>query len=448
MKKVYSLICALTMSALAFAQTVNVTFIVDARNETIDASGAHIAGSFATNAWTPSARPMTNSGGTIWKVTLALPTNSTLEYKFVKGNDWPFGDENLSGQPCAATGNGNRFLQIGTTDITVDTVCWNSCAKCPSAPPSSANITLNVDLNYSCVDNPDSVTVAGINGNWGSGYRMMPVAGQPGIYSVMIPSTVGNAIHKFRTHKNGNTNWEGGGDKPLTIAGDTILPVRCFGVDTYGSCAPIPNPANVTLVVDITNETPQSSGVFVMGNFTEPAWQSGALQMTQSPTNPFIYSITLNNFCPGTAFYKFVIGTPGQSGAQEENYDFSADGCGVDNGTFPDNRIMTRTDANPVAFGYIFNSCTTIATSVEENTVDAYSIYPNPAIQNAQINFNNAVSNYQITITDITGKVIAETASFSGKIYPINTSSLNKGIYLVSVKNAKGILKADKLIIQ
>jgi hypothetical protein len=91
--------------------------------QTVDASGVFIAGSF--NGFTNTA--MTSVGGGTYSVTLNLQQGTSVDYKFKNGtNGW---EGNISA-PC---GNGsNRTLNVsGASSQLVAVTCFNSCGACP-----------------------------------------------------------------------------------------------------------------------------------------------------------------------------------------------------------------------------------------------------------------------------------------------------------------------------
>jgi hypothetical protein len=82
---------------------------------------------------------MTNIGGSIWSATVPLPGNTVYEYKFTY--NVLVGSENLAGSSCVVTSNGNRSVSVGTTNMVLPLVCWNSCSACPGG------LTLKVFLD-------------------------------------------------------------------------------------------------------------------------------------------------------------------------------------------------------------------------------------------------------------------------------------------------------------
>ena len=104
------------------AQTVNVTFRANSATvpDTMTANSVfQIRGDTSPLTWgDDTGGELTNVGGDYWEVTLAMPSNSTIQYKFfanavgnAQGSGW---ESNVSGDP-----SGNRILQTGITDTTL-----------------------------------------------------------------------------------------------------------------------------------------------------------------------------------------------------------------------------------------------------------------------------------------------------------------------------------------
>lgn len=80
----------------------------------------------------------------------------------------------------------------------------------------------------------------------------------------------------------------------------------------------------------------------------------------------------------------------------------------------------------------------------------SFNVYPNPATDMAYVNLKDAQGDVVLTITDLTGKVVANRtySSLNGAAdLAINTRSLAPGTYLVTVQN-KGSIEQKKLIVQ
>lgn len=87
-----------------------------------------------------------------------------------------------------------------------------------------------------------------------------------------------------------------------------------------------------------------------------------------------------------------------------------------------------------------------------ENKVAAYSVAPNPANNeiSVMIDAKQAAANTQLTITDITGKIVRRAvinvhAGLNG--YKVNTADMSNGMYLVNITNGDWKI-ADKIIVQ
>lgn len=105
-------------------KTVDATFRVDMKNETVSAEGVYVAGEM--NAFV--ATPMVKMGNTsVYEITIEVLANDTIEYKFLNGKT---GYENISDKTCTLGNFGNRYIISGIAPITVATVCFKSCKLC------------------------------------------------------------------------------------------------------------------------------------------------------------------------------------------------------------------------------------------------------------------------------------------------------------------------------
>lgn len=113
---------------------VNITFRVDMSNETVDAAGVKVAGSF--QGWNDQANPMTDVGNGVWETTVTLNPEIEIEWKFINGA-WG-GDESfdtINYTACTKTtveANGDVFVNrvlasTGTVDAILPTYVFNEC---------------------------------------------------------------------------------------------------------------------------------------------------------------------------------------------------------------------------------------------------------------------------------------------------------------------------------
>lgn len=118
------------------APTPNVTFRVNMSQETVNPAGVYIAGTFGG----PTA--MTDEGGGVWSYTTALAGGGYL-YRFINGPTAYEDGLNLAacGVANGTLGGYDRALTVGTNDISLPSVCFNSCDPCV----------------LSCVDNPNAI---------------------------------------------------------------------------------------------------------------------------------------------------------------------------------------------------------------------------------------------------------------------------------------------------
>ena len=126
-------------------QLVSVTFQVDMSRETISPNGIHMAGDF--QGWSPNATPMVSQGNGIYTRTLQLPVNATYQFKYINGNQWgPGFDEAV---PAACAQNNNRFVVVGTSNVTTPLVCFGRCEACGVSvfEPGALNANIKVYPN-------------------------------------------------------------------------------------------------------------------------------------------------------------------------------------------------------------------------------------------------------------------------------------------------------------
>lgn len=438
---------AVTFGGSAPAGMKLVIFQVDmAKVSAVSANGVHVAGAF--QGWDPSKSLMLNYtgngafGGFLYKYSAYMAASTGTEYKFVNDNGWG-GAESV---PSACNVGGNRNFPGTTNDTVIAKVCFNSCDACPTNPIPVYNVTFRVDMTTAC--GQDSVDVAGgaING-WAGGTWLTPIAPGSKIYSVTVALDSGEIEYKFRKHLNGFVVWEGVANRKHVISSNTTLDLVCFNQDT--TCAPVVAPADVHFIVDLSNEVPNANGdIFVMGNFTLPNWQDGAIRLTPVVGQIGWYETTINMCEPAFAFV-FSNG-PVSSNANVEGFPNSADrGCVVDNGVGGFNRVFTRLDGTAKTIAYTFNTCNVLNTGIDNSKLEATSInmFPNPSNESTTISFNDNAAKHNVTVSDVTGRVVAKYNS-TEKSINVNTQNLNAGVYFVSIQNERNESASLKLMVR
>ena len=195
-----------------------IQFKVDMSLQSASADSIHIAGSF--QGWDPSKTMMVNFDGVHRYVAYVNPGDSVY-FKFINGNDW----SSVEAVPstCQASSAGisqgdNRFYTDALSGLYE--VCYAQCGPCVVVP--TYDITVNVDVSsLTACSTIDSVTLAGPVNGWGG--ELMTDPDNDGIYSITyLGVDSGDFQFKARYHVAGATNWEGYGNKIISVSSDSI----------------------------------------------------------------------------------------------------------------------------------------------------------------------------------------------------------------------------------
>lgn len=437
---------AVLFSGAAPAGKIAIRFAVDMKNETVSPNGVHIAG--AIQGWNPAANNMANlfTNKKIYEY-IAYVDTGAYGFKYVNGNAWG-SDENVP-SGCKV-GNDRGVTAYVNTVLPV--VCYGACVACPSAPIPSFKMTFLVDMtNTDCDGGYDSITVAGAGARltaFGSGLKMAPV-GSTKIFTITVDSLDSGEVNfKFRYHKNGNTNWEGGDNRVFNHSKVDTIGLTCFGSRVLGACPVKPAPSNITFKVDMTNETP--AVVYVIGTFQTPNWQGGALRLAPVSGQPGIFSVTVPNVCPGVFNYKFVNGDSSNTANEEKFPDSTNRSCVEPSGVGGFNRVYTRTTAGDVTLFYVYNTCKVGSTTgISEATLNTtFKLFPNPAEAYTMVEFNDNNNSHSVVVMDIAGRVIQSFSNYKQNSLLINTDEMSKGVYFIKASNTRNESVTSKLIVR
>ena len=382
---------AVCWGSCAACGLTSVRFRVDMVNgEAISPNGVHVAGNF--QGWDPGATALADPDGDgVWETIESFDATEIpdgfLIFKFINGNNWTNPNENFSGLPCGDD-FGNRVLEftsdnmiLSADDDLSQAPCYNSCGAC--VPPTS--VTFRVDMTTQATVSVNGVHVAGSFQGWNPSGSPLSDDDGDGIWEATMFIEPGDYGFKF---VNGN-DWAGNGEgnvdneliigdcaaagsdnRELTVGTDDIVYEVCYN-QCEPFCIPNPDPADVTFRVDMSEEEVNSSGVWVIGNFTSPNWQAGALQMTDDDLDG-VYEVTANISGAANVLYIFTNGDPStgnygtdyieESGMQidsegNEITNFEEDGCGLPNGFGGYNRIHERSGEAELLSSVCFNSC-------------------------------------------------------------------------------------------
>lgn len=107
-------------------------------------------------------------------------------------------------------------------------------------------------------------------------------------------------------------------------------------------------------------------------------------------------------------------------------------------------------------FSYAYNSLPnqpilagqTITTTIDENSFSSsINLFPNPADSHFTIALGSNNQKVEVTITDITGKIIYATVARNTQHLEVNTEDFDAGMYVVQIKSA-GFIATKKMIIR
>ncbi|MDX2283573.1 MAG: hypothetical protein NW241_05395 [Bacteroidia bacterium] len=137
--------------------TAEVTFSLNLNGYNGTGTQPTVNGSF--NGFSGTANPLADADGDgIWTATVTVP-KGLIEYKFAFDN-WAVQEEFKGTEICTRRDPSGQFVNRAaqiTEDITLGTVCWNSCYNCGAG----VDITLNVGFPAGVTPNPEGVYLAG-----------------------------------------------------------------------------------------------------------------------------------------------------------------------------------------------------------------------------------------------------------------------------------------------
>ena len=155
-------------NATCVPTTVNVTFQVDMGLVTSAFTTPEVNGTW--NSWCGNCNPMTDADGDgVWEATIPL-LSGNYEYKY-SADAWTIQEMN---DPTASCTNGdpvytNRVLSVGTSDMTISTVCWGSCSACVYPPQAAVGVNCAGNGNPGLVFTDEIDPTTGWSGDIGTG---------------------------------------------------------------------------------------------------------------------------------------------------------------------------------------------------------------------------------------------------------------------------------------
>jgi len=336
--------CFNTCSTCPTRPNVSTTFLVDMTLQTIDSTGVFVSGSF--NQFNKDT--LTHIGDSIYSFTATVDSGKTFYYRYVNGDSLELLPANCSQNKIGAV------FRTHTSHVvdTIPKVCYSQCDTCAS---TNFYVTFQVSLgglipnSNGVFVSGDFMEVAGYPNNWSASDIQMALQSN-GTYQVTLILPSDTFEYKFL---NGNT-WNdteivppncgigSPANRRFILSSDTVLLDFCFG--TCGSCIIQKKP--VTFKVNMKDDTVNSSGIFLTGDFI--GWKADSLQMINSINQ--VYEVTVMIDSGQTIEYKFL---NGNSFLGEETVPQS---CGIPNGIGGYNRFYQVGISN-VLDSICFSSC-------------------------------------------------------------------------------------------
>lgn len=354
----------------AFIPPSQITFRVDLSRGSPDVQGRiFVMGNFTQQPWQQGALRLFPVAGKPGQYERTITTcRDTLLYKFINGDSsvianaesFPSPAQRTCVVPASGGGFNRRFIRNDSLPAVLDFM-FDSCMAAPVLP--KLKIVFEVNLEKQKCALPDSVCLVGNSvflGGWGSGRKMTRIPGTNRyIDSLQIDSGL-VLQYKFRAHRNGQNIWEAdfmtpSKNRELLVNGNLKAGPFCFG--ETANCPSGNPPSAVKFRVDLSDIIPDAqSRVFVMGNFTQPQWQGGALRMQVVSGRPGLFELT-TQVCVDTIFYKFINGDSSIAANAESYPDPNQRGCLISNGLGGFNRMLVRNSTNLTEVEYLFNKC-------------------------------------------------------------------------------------------
>ena len=207
-------------------------------------------------------------------------------------------------------------------------------------------------------------------------------------------------------------------------------------------CTGVPTSANVTFKVDLSEYTGSYTQVNLNGSFNN--WCGTCTQMT-SPNNDSIYEVTVL-VSTDTIEYKFTL-----DGWTTDEQLTQGDFCTlttIDGANTYTNRFLV-TSADTTLPAVCWESCLTCnSIGLDENWGQNLTISPNPSTGLVALRADfDVVSDLEITVTDIQGRVIFQEEITTNQLdKTVDLRGVANGMYMVHLASEQGSVTEKVLI--
>jgi hypothetical protein len=413
-----------------------VRFRVDMTQEAgVNPAGVYVAGNF--QGWNAAGSQLIDPDGNgTWEGYFSIGTATSAQYKFINGNDWAFG-ESVPGS-CAVSGN--REINVADANTVVDVACFSACGPCQAPTP----VLFRVDMTLQTV-NANGPHVAGSFQGWnpGDANTLMTDLDGDNIYEVTLLLQPGTYQYKFvngAAWADGNESLPAdcnvGGNREVVVAADPVVEHFCYN-QCGAECVVDPAAADITFRVNMFSTVPDAAGVWMIGGFTNPAWQAGATQMTDADLDG-VYECTVNISGSADIQYKFMNGDVNAPVNEEGTGIIN---CGIANGVGGYNRLHTRTGIAEVLNTVCFDSCADCIIGVQEAmALTVLNAYPVPANEFVTLSFGQ-VKSAPITVRVMNNLGQVVSTQYMGNLptgnnqVRVNLEGVAGGIYAIELSN-------------
>jgi len=414
-----------------------IRFRVDMTQEVdgVNPVGVFIAGDF--QGWNPAGTQLIDPDGNgTFEGYFSIGSATSTNFKFLNGNDWAF-EETI---PAECNVSGNRNLAVSDANTVADVICFSACGPCQLPTP----VLFRVDMSLQTV-NADGPHVAGSFQGWNpaDANTLMLDPDGDNIYEVTILMQPGTYQYKF---VNGDAWADGdesipadcnvGGNREVVVGADPVVEHYCYK-QCGAECVTDPDAADITFRVNMFSTAPSAAGVWMIGGFTTPVWQAGAVQMTDDNLDG-VYECTVNVSGVADIQYKFVNGDVTVSTNEESA---GIVNCGISNGIGGYNRIHTRTGIAEVLNTVCFDSCADCIIGIQEAmALTVLNAYPVPANEFVTLSFGQ-VKSAPITVRVMNNLGQVVSSQYMGNLPTgnnqvlVNLEGVASGIYAIELSN-------------
>ena len=388
------------------------------------------------NNWTDSYDLTDEDGDKIYSVEVEQDSGTKILYKisyqYGPNPDSDYIDEAVP-EECASSQSSWDREYIATKDSILPAILVGSCGEFGDPGTEKFDVVYNVELGGDSVVENSMWMVTKNPWSW---REQMASVGD--VYSSSMKLFKDQTIPYTYVY-GGQDNWSGEESVPPACnfgtesaperlfegtSADTIIPVVQFG-----GCIGDPDDVQITYQVDMNGEDMADGDIVWLYIEEGDQWPV----MSDDDENG-IYSVTLSQMPGVEVFYYYSYGTNDIYDEEEVPSE-----CSNEDGY----RKYTVADADHVLPSVIYGTCG--YTSIPEFG-ETFAIYPNPANNFLTIDLGNLNIDTQISISDITGRLVQQLESTRSSKIVIPVNELNQGLYFIQVKSGNDTFSKKILI--